>query len=90
MQAKSVEERRQILAQQVQMAVARGGRIESQTESMATIVYGKPVNHILHLILTIVTVGFWGIIWLIVVVSGGEKREMISIDEYGNVAAQKL
>ena len=57
--------------------------------TMAVVVSGKPVNHILHLILTIVTVGFWGIVWLILVIAGGEKREMITVDEYGNVLKQK-
>ena len=46
---------------------------------------GKPVNHLLHLILTIVTVGLWGIVWIIVALTGGERRMQIAIDEYGNV-----
>jgi len=47
-------------------------------------VRGKPVNHLLHLILTIVTVGLWGIVWIIVALTGGERRMQIAIDEYGN------
>ena len=88
-QQKTAEERKAILAQQVQMAVGRGMRVDTQSDTMAVVVSGKPVNHILHLILTIVTVGFWGIVWLILVIAGGEKREMITVDEYGNVLKQK-
>lgn len=87
---KSLDERRAILAQQIQMAVARGGRVESQGDSMAVVVYGKPVNHILHLLLTILTAGFWIIVWIILVVSGGEKRWMITVDESGNVLNQQV
>lgn len=88
-ETKTVEQRKAILAQAVQQAVLRGGRIESQTDTMAVMVRGKPVNHILHLILTLVTVGLWGIVWLILVLTGGEKREMITVDDYGNVLIQK-
>ena len=88
-ETKSLDERKAILSQHVQQAVGRGMRVDTQSDTMAVVVSGKPVNHILHLILTIVTVGFWGIVWLILVIAGGEKREMITVDEYGNVLKQK-
>jgi hypothetical protein len=87
---KSPDERRLILAQQIQMAIARGGRVESQGDAMAVVVYGKPVNHILHLLLTLLTAGFWLIVWIILVLSGGEKRWMITVDESGNVQNQQV
>jgi hypothetical protein len=90
MPKKLLDERRLILAQQIQMAVARGGRVESQGDTMAVVVYGKPVNHILHLLLTILTAGLWIIVWIILVVSGGEKRWMINVDESGNVQNQQV
>lgn len=31
-------------------------------------------NHILHLILTLITGGFWGIVWLIVAISNNSQR----------------
>ena len=89
-EAKTPEERRVILAQAIQNAVARKYRIESQSDEMATVVYGKPVNHILHLILTLITLGLWGIIWAVMVMAGGERREMISVDPYGNLLVQKV
>ena len=85
---KTLDEKKSILAQQIQMAVARGGRIQSQTDTMAVVIYGKPVNHVLHLILTLLTAGFWIIVWIIVAASGGEKRQMITVDEFGNVLVQ--
>jgi hypothetical protein len=40
----------------------------------------SPLNA-LHLILTIVTVGLWGIVWIIVALGGGERRTQIAVDE---------
>lgn len=87
---RSVDERRAMLAQQIQQAVGRGLRIESQSDFQAVLVDGKPVNHTLHAILTIFTCLLWGIVWAVIAGTGGEKREMIVIDEFGNVQHQKL
>jgi hypothetical protein len=79
-----------MLAQQLQMAAARGLRIESQSEFQAVMVEGRPVNHTLHAILTIFTCLIWGIVWAVIAGTGGETRYMIFVDEFGNVQQQKL
>jgi hypothetical protein len=79
-----------MLAQQVQQAVGRGLRVESQSDFQAVLVEGKPVNHTLHAILTIFTCLLWGIVWAVIAGTGGEKREMIVVDEFGNVQHQRL
>ena len=56
-----------------------GWRVESRTDQQAVIVKGHRPNHILHLILTIVTLGVWAIVWIAVVVFGGEKRKTITV-----------
>ena len=56
-----------------------GWRVESRTDQQAVIVKGHRPNHILHLILTIVTLGAWAIVWIAVVVFGGEKRKTITV-----------
>ena len=89
MEAKTIDERRQVLSQLAQMRFTGGGRIESQTDNAVVIVQGKPVNHILHLLLTVFTFGLWLPIWLILILVGGEKREIITIDEYGQVVCRK-
>lgn len=86
---KSLEERKAVLAQQIQMAVARGGRIESQSDTTAVIVMGKPVNHLLHFFVGLFTLGFWWIVWIVLAITGGEKRQMISVDELGNAIVQR-
>lgn len=84
------DERKIILAQQLQTAAARGLRIESQSDFQAVLVEGKPVNHVLHAILTIFTCLLWGIVWAIIAATGGESRQMVVVDEFGNVLWQNL
>lgn len=86
----SPERRRDLLSQQIQNEVARGGRIESRGDYDATVVFGHRVNHVLHLILSLVTLGLWVIVWIIVSLTGGEKRTLIVVDEFGRVNIQKV
>jgi hypothetical protein len=83
--AAAVDQRRAVLAREVARAVANGARIQSQDPYQAVVVYGRPVNHVLHLLLSIFTAGLWIFVWLIVGLTGGEKRELITIDEHGQV-----
>lgn len=87
---KTVWERKTMLAQHVQHEVAKGGRVESQNDTTAVMVYGSPVNNVLHLILTLITAGFWLLIWIPVAIFGGERRKMLVVDEFGNVQMQKV
>ena len=87
---KTMEERAEALGRLVATQVARGRRVESQTNVNAVLVRGKPVNHILHLLLCVPTVGFWVLIWIGLVAFGGERREMVTVDEWGNTAVSDL
>jgi hypothetical protein len=87
---KTLFERKALLAQHIQQEIVRGGRVESQSDTSAVIVYGSPVNHVLHLILTLITAGFWLLIWIPVGIFGGERRKMLVVDEFGNVQLQKV
>lgn len=87
---RSTDERRAMLAQQLQQAAARGLRLESQTEFQAVLIEGKPINHTLHAILTIFTCLIWGIVWAVIAATGGEKRHQLVVDEFGNVHWQNL
>jgi hypothetical protein len=86
----SPERRRELLSRTVQAEVVKGGRIESQSEYSAVIVFGHRVNHVLHLILSIVTLGLWLIVWIILSLTGGEKRTLVSVDEFGVVNVQRV
>jgi hypothetical protein len=86
---KTPDERKALLAQAVANSVHEGWRVESQTDFQAVMARGHRPNHILHLILTIVTLGIWAIVWILLTLLGGEKRAVVSVDEYGNTLAQR-
>jgi hypothetical protein len=66
-----------------------GWRVESRSEFQAVFARGHRPNHILHLLLTILTAGLWGLfVWLPLSIFGGEKRRMVSVDEYGQRRGQ--
>ena len=86
---KGLDDRKALLAQHVAQQIAAGARIESQSETMAVLVRGKRVNHILHFLLGFPTFGVWWLtVWPFLAITGGEKRQMLQIDEYGNVLMQ--
>ncbi len=87
----TTEERAQALARLVSTQLALGNRrVESQTAVSAVLVRGKPINHLLHLLLCIPTVGIWALVWIGLIVFGGERREMLGVDDYGNATVSEL
>ena len=56
---KTSDERKESLARTVASQVAAGARVESQSDFQAVLIKGGRVNHVLHLIATIVTAGLW-------------------------------
>lgn len=70
------------LEHQTALKVQNGWRVESQTPRMVSLVSGKPVNHVLHLILSLVTLGLWIPVWIIMGLAGGERRcELLAADD---------
>jgi hypothetical protein len=87
---KSTEERKRILADRVAYYVGQGYRPESQTDFQAVLVSGRRPNHLLHFIIGLVTLGLWWIfVWLPLAIFGGEKRKVVSVDEYGRALETK-
>ncbi len=78
-------ERRDRLMVAVESRVLQGYRVESQTDFQAVLVRGRRVNHILHLLLSIFTCGLWIIVWLALGLFGGEKRDVVRVDEQGGI-----
>ena len=89
MERKSDEERKRLLAQAVNVHVIQGARVESQSDFQAIFVKGKPLNHILHVILSLVTCGAWALVWIALAIFAGEKRFIAAVDEYGNTNVQR-
>ena len=55
-----------------------GWRVESETADYLFLVKGQRVNHLLHFIVGLLTLGAWWIVWLVLVVAGGERRMTLS------------
>jgi hypothetical protein len=85
------ERRKQALATAVANEVRAGWNVQSQTDYQAVMhIPAEKTNHILHLILTLLTLGLWIIVWIaMVIIHKGEQHEVISVDEYGNTNIQK-
>ena len=84
------EVRQEALTLAVQGELRQGGRIESQTHDTAVVIRGGRVNHVLHLLLTLFTLGLWVIVWLILALAGGEKRRIVTVDTIGTVSTQEI
>ena len=67
--------------------------METQGDFNAVIRFGgKPVNHVLHLVLTVLTFGLWGIVWVVMYVmyTTGNKTVSLLTDDFGNVLRQNV
>ena len=87
---KTTDERKELLARHVSMQITQGWRVESQSDFQSVLIRGRKVNHVLHLIVTLVTIGVWGVIWIALVALGGEERQMVQVDEWGNASVVRL
>jgi hypothetical protein len=87
---KSADERKAALARTVANLLAQGRRVESQSDYQAVLIRGRHVRHVLHLVLTILTAGLWAVIWLIMWLLYHERREIASVDEYGNTSVARV
>ena len=83
----SNEERKLKLARVLAVEANNGWRVESQTEYTAVLYYGKggKINHILHLLLSLITFGIWLIVWIIIGLSNQRKTKVIAVEENGEI-----
>ena len=86
----TTEKRKEALARQISNKIAQGYRVQSQSDYQAVLSKGTPVNHVLHGVLSLLTLGTWLIVWIPVALFSGEKREMASVDEFGHVNVSKV
>jgi DNA uptake protein ComE-like DNA-binding protein len=79
------ERLRAILGNAVMRQVALGWRIQAQTDGHAVLAGGGAVNHPVHFLATVLTCGLWLPVWVILGVTGAEKRMSITVDPHGVV-----
>ncbi|MET9914845.1 hypothetical protein ABZZ74_50685 [Streptomyces sp. NPDC006476] len=81
------QQQRLILDWAVNQRIATGWRVESRSETQAVMVRGKPINHVLHAILTVFTCLVWGIVWGILAATNRVERVALTVDAQGQVVA---
>ena len=83
----SNEERKLRLARVLAVEANNGWKVESQTEYTAVLYYGKggKINHILHLLLSLITFGIWLVVWISIGLMNQRKTKVIAIDEDGQI-----
>jgi len=77
--ARAEEDRQEAIAEAIQLEVLRGGTVVQQSRKFAIVKHDAKVNHMLHLILTIVTGTFWGWVWIGVTIAARRKRRTVRI-----------
>jgi hypothetical protein len=50
-----------------------------------TLAYRRTVTHLGHFVLTVLTFGLWGFVWLAVAKSDRESRVRYEVDPWGNI-----
>jgi hypothetical protein len=74
------------LAQAVESHVRLGWRVESSPlPGQVVVVRGKRPNHILHLLLSVVTLGLWLPVWLLLAATSHETRAVLTVRPDGSV-----
>lgn len=79
------QERKAKLAQAVAAQVRNGWRVDSQTDYQAIMGKGKRTSHGVHIFLSLVTLGFWIPVWLVVWFSNRDLHRIVDIDPYGHL-----
>ncbi len=87
---RTADERKTILARALQHQCSVGGRVESSSDFQAVVVFGQPVNHLLHFLIGVFTIGAWWIVWLLLALGSRRTRRSIFVDESGRVTSQDV
>lgn len=66
-----------------------GWAVESRTPSMAVLRAGQRPNHVLHLILTLISCGVWGLAWIFIALTSRERRLSLVQNADGTISRTK-
>ena len=78
-------QRSAILDEELFGRVRNGARVAARTPTRAVVETGKPVNHVLHLLITVLMCGAWLPVWIVISAAGGTFSRTLSVDEQGEV-----
>lgn len=77
--------RREILQDVLVKHTGASTRVIAQSSTSATLVLGRDVNHVVHVLLVIFTCGIWLPFWLIAAGSMQPRTMHVNVDQYGTV-----
>ncbi|MCO5970295.1 helix-hairpin-helix domain-containing protein [Actinoallomurus soli] len=77
------EQIRAILNSAIMRQASLGWRVQAQSDVQAVMASGGQVNHALHLVITLLLCGLWLPVWIILAITGTEKRLTITVDPHG-------
>ena len=77
--------RERLLELAVDQEVLAGGRIVHRGADGVTLAYQRTATHLGHFVLTVLTAGLWGFVWLAVVLARKENRVRYECDPWGNI-----
>lgn len=79
------ERRERILDWAVAQYVAQGWRVESRSEAQVVFARAGQVNHVGHLIATLLTCFVWLLGWIVVTLRSRTDRVVVWVDEWGGI-----
>ena len=77
--------RERLLELAVDQEILAGGRVVHRSSDGVTLAYQRSVTHLGHFILTLLTGGLWGFVWIAVILSRKENRVRYEVDPWGNI-----
>lgn len=70
---------------QAVIVMSGSAKVESQSQFNASLIRGRRPNHLLHAFLTFFTCGLWALVWVWLMITMGEIRLSVMVDDYGRV-----
>jgi hypothetical protein len=77
--------RERLLEIAVDLEVLDGATVVNRSARGVTLSRRRQVTHLGHFILTLMTGGLWGLVWLAVILNRGEDRVRYEVDPWGNI-----
>ena len=83
------EKRERLLKKVVTEEVLAGATVVHQDRFFAIFSVRKKVRHVQHALLSILTLGLWTTVWIVLTIARREDRFRVDIDPWGNAWAQE-
>lgn len=77
--------REKALHQAVEEALLSGSTVMQRNQMSAILSQRKPINHPMHIVLSVITVGMWLTPYLIIALTRGDIRYRLEADHWGHV-----